>query len=145
MVGIQFQENSMKIYFAGSIRGGRDDKEIYLKIITLLQEYGEVLTEHIGDPNLTIHGEDLDIEYIYKRDMGWIRDADVLVADVSIPSAGVGYEIGYSESLGKKILCLYREGSEKRISGMIEGNKNLIIKNYKIVDDLDEIFKEFFK
>jgi 2'-deoxynucleoside 5'-phosphate N-hydrolase len=135
----------MKIYFSGSIRGGRDDKEIYLKIIGLLQEYGEVLTEHIGDKNLTDRGEvDLEDTYIYERDMAWLRDSDVIVADVSTPSVGVGYEIAYGETLGKKILCLYREGAEKRISGMIGGNKNLLVKNYTTVAELPEILKEAF-
>lgn len=135
----------MKIYFAGSIRGGRDDKDFYLEIISLLQNYGQVLTEHIGDPNLTIDGEDLEIEYIFKRDVAWIKDSDALVADVSTPSTGVGYEIGLAESLNKKVLCLYREGSEKRISGMIEGNKNITVKIYKTIEDIPQILKEFFE
>lgn len=136
----------MKIYFAGSIRGGRDDKETYSKIINLLQEYGEVLTEHIGHHGLTADGEvNVTDQYIYERDMAWLREAEVLVADVSTPSVGVGYEIGFAESLKKKILCLYREGSERKISGMINGNKNLVVKNYRTVEDLPQILKEFFK
>ncbi len=43
----------MKIYFAGSIRGGRDDAEIYSGIIELLKRYGDVLTEHVGDRTLS--------------------------------------------------------------------------------------------
>lgn len=136
----------MKIYFAGSIRGGRDNKEFYSKIITLLKNYGEVLTEHIGDHKLTALGEaDFSDEHIYERDMAWLKEADVLVADVTIPSIGVGYEIAYAEILNKKILCLYKEEAEKIISGMINGNKNLIVKTYKTVNNLSEILKEFFK
>lgn len=60
----------MKIYFAGSIRGGRDDKELYLEIINLLGKYGKVLTEHIGDKTLSALGEDGPTDkYIYDRDM----------------------------------------------------------------------------
>ena len=135
----------MKIYFAGSIRGGRDDKEIYSKIINLLGKYGEVLTEHVDNHKLTAQGEvNLKDDYIYKRDMAWLRNSDVLIADVSTPSVGVGYEIAFAETLGKRILCLYREGSEKKISGMVNGNKNLVIKLYKTVDDLSQILKDFF-
>ena len=49
----------MKIYFAGSIRGGRDEKyaEIYSQIIEFLQGYGQVLTEHIGKKDLNTMGE----------------------------------------------------------------------------------------
>ena len=117
----------MKIYFAGSIRGGRDDKELYLEVINLLGKYGKVLTEHIGDKTLSAMGEDgLTDEYIYDRDMAWLNEADVVVAEVTTPSLDVGYEIGKME--GKKpILCLYREQNGKRISAMIGGNKNVKI------------------
>ncbi len=135
----------MKIYFAGSIRGGREDQEIYFKIISLLQKHGQVLTEHVGDPNLSVHGEVLEIEYIYNRDVNWIKESDFLVAEVSTPSIGVGYEIGYAEALGKKVICLYRIGSEKRISGMIEGNRNILVKNYQNIEELPQIFEEFLK
>ena len=38
----------MKIYFAGSIRGGRKDAELYRKVIAALKEKHQVLTEHVG-------------------------------------------------------------------------------------------------
>ncbi|MEI7962017.1 MAG: nucleoside 2-deoxyribosyltransferase [archaeon] len=44
--------------------------------------------------------------YIFDRDVAWIKEADLVVAEVSMPSVGVGYEIGFAESLGKKIICL---------------------------------------
>ena len=37
------------IYFCGSIRGGKQDTMLYKRIIEQLKEYGEVLTEHVGD------------------------------------------------------------------------------------------------
>lgn len=134
----------MKIYFAGSIRGGRDDKELYLEIINLLGKYGKVLTEHIGDKTLSALGEDGPTDkYIYDRDMAWLNDADVVVAEVTTPSLGVGYEIGKME--GKKpILCIYREQNGKRISAMIGGNDNLKFLKYKEIVDLQKILDEFF-
>mgnify|MGYP006130978695 FL=1 len=42
----------MRIYFAGSIRGGRDEEANYLKIITYLTNFGQVLTEHVGSKNI---------------------------------------------------------------------------------------------
>ena len=59
----------MNIYFAGSIRGGRDDKELYLEVIKLLGKYGTVLTEHVGSKELTEMGEARSSEFIYNRDM----------------------------------------------------------------------------
>lgn len=135
----------MKIYFAGSIRGGRDDKKLYLEIINLLGKYGKVLTEHIGDKTLSAMGEDGPTdEYIYDRDMAWLNEADVVVAEVTTPSLGVGYEIGKMEDK-KPTLCLYREQDGKRISAMIGGNKNVKIEKYIVLKDLDSILERFFK
>lgn len=135
----------MKIYFAGSIRGGRDDKELYLEIINLLGKYGKVLTEHIGDKTLSAMGEDGPTdEYIYERDMAWLNEAGVVVAEVTTPSLGVGYEIGKMEN-NKPVLCLYREQDGKRISAMIGGNKNVKIEKYQTVDDLGPVLETFFK
>lgn len=95
----------MKIYFAGSITGGRVDAELYAHIILELQKHGEVLTEHLGLSTLTAYGEDKPLREIFERDVAWVREADVVVAEVTQPSLGVGYELGLAESLGKQILC----------------------------------------
>jgi len=68
----------MKIYFAGSVRGGRDDMESYLEIIHKLQKFGNVLTEHIGDKNLNKLGENKKGDFIRKRDLDWIRESDAV-------------------------------------------------------------------
>ena len=134
----------MKIYFAGSIRGGRDDKDLYLEIITLLNKYGSVLTEHIGNKDLSVLGEDgLTDEYIYERDMNWLQESDVVVAEITTPSMGVGYELGKTEGQ-KPILCLYRQQEGKRISAMINGSKNIQTKEYRELSDIDQILKDFF-
>lgn len=136
----------MKIYFAGSIRGGRDDKELYFSIIKLLQEYGQVLTEHIGDENLAQIGEiGFSDSEIFIRDMDWVRESDLIVAEVTQPSLGVGYEIGQAEAMGKRIICLCREQEGRRLSAMISGNNKLEVVRYEKKEDLDGIFLSKFK
>jgi hypothetical protein len=135
----------MKIYFAGSIRGGRENREYYRRIIENLQQYGQVLTEHIGGENLSSTGEDeLTDEQIYKRDLSWLKQSDVLVADISIPSLGVGYEIASAEALKKKILCIYRKKNNLNISAMIAGNNNLEVKGYIDLEELYHYLQKFF-
>ena len=133
-----------KIYFAGSIRGGRDDKDLYGQIIKMLGKYGKVLTEHIGDPNLSHLGEvGMTDEYIFERDMKWLNETDVFVAEVTTPSTGVGYEIGRVE--GKKpMLCLYRNREGKKISAMMIANKNINAKEYRDLVDVEKILEKFF-
>ena len=128
----------MKIYFTGSIRGGRNDADLYNLIIKLLSDYGEVLTEHIGLTNLTSNGENKPEDYIYNRDMEWLKESDVVIAEVTQPSLGVGYELGWAESNNKKIICLYREVEGKKLSSMIVGNKNFKKYKYENLSDLKE-------
>lgn len=136
----------MKIYFAGSIRGGRDDRALYLNIIQYLQQFGEVLTEHVGDQQLSVFGEDkLTDQGIYERDMDWLTSCDVVVAEVTTPSLGVGYEIGKAEDLGKTILCLYRKQPGKRLSAMLNGNSNVHNRTYQNREEAFKIISEFFE
>src|SRR5688500_237678 len=111
----------MEIYFAGPIRAGRDDHSIYLRIIELLRPYGRVLTEHIGAASLIDRGEDLDDCALHDRDLDWLLSAHLLVAEVTTPSLGVGYEIGRALEWGTRVICLYRPTSQRRLSGMIAG------------------------
>lgn len=134
----------MHIYFAGSIRGGREDAALYLQIIEYLKTFGEVLTEHIGDPNLTSLGDDGSTDkYIHDRDLEWLQSADVLVAEVTTVSMGVGYEIGRAVETGKKVLCLFRPDSGKNLSAMITGCEDLQLINYTNLEEAKKAIAEF--
>lgn len=135
----------MKIYFAGSIRGGRDDVDLYKQLIEYLSKYGEVLTEHIGSSKISSQGEDGDTEeYIYNRDMDWLSQADVIVAEVTQTSLGVGYEIGRAVGMGKNILCMYRPQEGKKLSAMIKGCKDVTNVEYSTLDEGKKILDEYF-
>ena len=117
----------MKIYFAGSIRGGRDDRELYSKITKLLSKYGTVLTEHVSSADLSAAGENRASEDIYERDIAWLSESDVVVAEVTTPSFGVGYEIAKAQEMDKRLLCLYRPTPHRSLSAMIAGNKYISV------------------
>jgi len=129
------------IYFAGSISGGRGDQSIYSQIIQLLRSHGDVLTEHFGDPDLTAAGESLADRDIHDRDIAWLRQADVLVAEVTTPSLGVGYEIGRAVEWGKRVVCLYRSSEGRRLSGMIAGCDAVDVHRYTDASQLPAILK----
>ena len=135
----------MKIYFCGSIRGGRQLALTYEKLITMLQEHGKVLTEHLGSDEI-IQTKDriLSDKAIHDRDMQWIVEADVLVAEVTVPSLGVGYEIGRALEMGKPILCLFNSASEQNLSAMIAGSDGVVQHYYENVEDLKNTLAQFF-
>jgi nucleoside 2-deoxyribosyltransferase len=135
----------VKIYFAGSIRGGRDDVDLYRQLIEYLSKYGEVLTEHVGSSKLSSQGEDGDTDkYIYDRDMEWLSEADVIVAEVTQTSLGVGYEIGRAVGMGKNILCMYRPQEGKRLSAMIKGCRDVTNVEYSTLEEGKKILDEYF-
>ena len=131
---------TMKIYFAGAIRGGREDTSIYLQIVSMLKRYGTILTEHVGDPNLDVRGEELSDQQIYDRDLEWLRSCDSLVAEVTKPSLGVGFEIAKATEWGIQVLCLYRPSESRSLSAMIAGCDKVTVETYRSVDELDAIF-----
>lgn len=136
----------MKIYFAGSIRAGRDDEEIYQKMIDYLKKYGQVLTEHVGFQDIiTKEVNKFTEQQIFERDMKWLNSADVLIAEVTTPSLGVGYEIAKAVELKKRVLCLYNPKPGKMLSAIISGDKNIIVKHYKTLKQAFKIIDEFFK
>ncbi len=121
----------MNIYFACSITGGREFEPVYQAIVAaLLADGHEVPTAHLTKATVAQAEGALAPRYVYERDVNWIQNCDVLIAEVSIPSHGVGYEIGYALNAGKRVICLYSEG--RKVSKMITGNPhpNLSVQMY---------------
>ena len=128
----------MKIYFAGSIRGGRIDAALYQRLIAYMQRTDIVLTEHIGRPDLNLleHGK-RDIE-IYDQDTAWLRESDVLIGECSCPSLGVGYELAYAEARG--IPChIFYDKTKTQLSAMLTGNPYFIIHPYSSEEEIYEV------
>ncbi|MBT3243147.1 MAG: nucleoside 2-deoxyribosyltransferase [Bacteroidetes bacterium] len=127
-----------KIYFCGSIRGGREDYKIYQELINYISDFAIVLTEHIGDVNVS--GDHLlsDIE-IHDRDMDWLRESDMIIAEVTQTSLGVGYEIGRAIELGKPVVCLYRQQKGRPLSAMITGSSEIQTFSYSDMKEAKEI------
>jgi 2'-deoxynucleoside 5'-phosphate N-hydrolase len=129
----------MKIYFSGSISGGRDHEAIYRHMVARLQAQGHhVLSAHVADPAALEADKDLPPREVFERDTHWVREAAALIAEVSTPSLGVGYEIALAVQLDKPVLCVYRSGV--RLSKMISGNSapNLTVAAYSAEVELDE-------
>lgn len=127
----------MRIFFAGSIRSGRNLMPVYKQIIQLLKKMGHtIVSEHVASTRLEEAEAKLTDEEIFKSDTGFIDECDCLIAEVTMPSIGVGYEICYAVSKGKRVLCLYKKGTN--VSAMVLGNKDLISIPYVNTEDLRE-------
>ena len=133
----------MKIYVSGSIYGGLEKIDTYKVLIDELEKYGEVLTKQIADPNTIENEKYQKDEDIYNDLEKKLISADLVIAEVTIPSLGVGYEIGYADKLGKRIIAIYDENYVTKVSTMIRGNKRITLIPYRdikeIIENLDNI------
>lgn len=119
-----------KVYFACSVRGGGDTSNYKALLDIIKKSGGSVLSEIFVNDAIQFSGSPLPSPDIYRRDIDMIKEADVIIAEVTNPSLGVGYELGYAENLGKPILCLFDSTSNRRLSAMIEGNPSVIVTVY---------------
>ena len=127
----------MKIYFSAAISAGRSYAPIYKKMAETLTENGlTVLTEHVADLNVLQMEKSFSATEIYNRDIRLIHDCDLLLAEISHPSTGVGYEIAYALLSDKPVIATYLSGL--KVSKMITGNtqQNLYIYTYESINDL---------
>ena len=134
----------MKIYFACSITGGRDDEDIYQQLVgILLSMEVDVPTANIAETGIEELDAREDPADIYYRDVSWIEESDLLIAEVSTPSHGVGYEIGYALDLNKPVLCLYRQ--QVVISKMILGNPHplLTVLSYQDLNEAEKLIRKY--
>jgi len=127
----------LKIYLSGSIRGGRELQSNYQIIYDYLQNNGhEVLTHHVASPDVIEIENSMTNAEIYTQDINWLQMCDIVIAEVSIPSLGVGYEIAYALHLNKPVLGVYEV--KRVISAMILGNTspNLTLHSYNSISQL---------
>ncbi len=125
------------VYFCGAIRGGRTLQPLYAQIVTFLQKRGwEVLTKHVAAPDVLAqeHRTHFSTADIYARDLRWLRACDLVVADVSVPSLGVGVELATAQQLGKPIVCLCQ--ADAALSALVEGNPHLRVLRYQDPSEL---------
>ena len=134
----------MNIYFACSITGGREFESVYQEFTDILLSDGhEVPTSHLAGSNVMALERVIEPREVYERDVAWICACDALIAEVSVPSHGVGYEIGFALEQSKPVLCLAQTG--RMVSKMITGNSqpSLTIKFYRDTVEGIAIIREF--
>lgn len=116
----------MRIYLACTVRGDRSSLKAVRRIHQWLTDRGhDVLTAHLlADDVEAAEASHTDRE-IFLRDVTWVESADVVIAEASGSSFGVGFEVGYT--LGRaphtrqRVCVLYRADRHGAISRLISG------------------------
>jgi len=138
----------MKIYFTASTSGNGNLVPLYTQIINILLEYKVTLTSgpQIISSHMLEEDKKLTSKHIYERQRKRIEESDMIIAEASKPSHGVGGEIVYALSLGKPVLALVHTQFEDHISPMVAGNpsENFFIEYYDD-DSLHNKLSDFIK
>ena len=134
---------SMKIFLAGSIRGGRQMQPVYQHIYDFLRSRGyNVLSWHVVDPDSDETEAKMSEQEIYRRDISLLKESDCLIAEVTVPSIGVGYEICRALEAGIPVLCVH--DTDANVSAMLLGNPNrdMQVQEYYDMNSLEKILSQ---
>lgn len=114
-------------------------------MIDYISRKDKVLTEHIGKTAISMKQQTRIIDsHIYERDVNWLQSCDMVIAECSNASLGVGYELAYAEAHNIPVFVFYNKHSSS-LSAMINGNRYFTIIPYEaeeeIYPELDKILK----
>lgn len=143
---LPINQTKMRIYFLGTITGGREFVDHYKFIVKTLEELGHVvLSKQTADDKISQQGEPLTSSFLFDREKQKIDLCDLLVAEVSATGVGTGYFIHYALLQHKPVLVLNSKSLNQRQSIVIEGNpsQNLYLEHYNFTNlktKLDKFF-----
>lgn len=113
------------------------DAELYARIISYIKKTDIVLTEHIGCTDINLKEQGKKDAEIYDQDTAWLRESDMLIAECTCPSLGVGYELAYAEKIGTPCHIFY-DCSKTHLSAMLTGNPYFNIHPYQSEEEIYE-------
>lgn len=67
-----------------------------------------------------------------------------MVAEVTTPSLGFGYEIGRAVAMKKRVVCLFRKNESVQLSAMIGGSDGVTMHEYEAVQEASNILSDVF-
>jgi len=133
----------MRVYFGFTVAGSRSSVEAAKKIVDVLQSMGhEVLTSHLLREDAWEGDRRLPPQEVFARDMRWLAQCDIFIAEVSGAAVGLGFKTGYLlGATQKKTILFYERAAEPKISLLIVGNThpNCVLAPYSRLDELEEL------
>jgi nucleoside 2-deoxyribosyltransferase len=140
----------MNIYLACTVRGDRGAIETTRALADAIESMGHtVLTRHLLCDEADTEEGQLSERAVFERDLEWLDEADVLIAEASGSSYGVGFEVGYvigrATETGQRVLLLYDASQRSKVSRLIVGNAHPACTTYPYRDAEDLVrFVEVF-
>jgi nucleoside 2-deoxyribosyltransferase len=135
----------MIVYLACTVRGDRGGVLAGRAICERLEHHGhQVLTKHLLADEVEAAESRITEQEVFRRDMEWLSACDVLVAEASGSSYGVGFEVGYvlgrARTSGQRVVLLYDAARRGKVSRLITGNDDPACTTfgYQSIEELTE-------
>jgi nucleoside 2-deoxyribosyltransferase len=132
----------MKVFFIAD-RRAKDKMKVYNDIIKEIEKSGSKVDR--SWINRSSEEDSHDIENAYKRNMKSIKEADVVVAEVTELTSGVGFLISTALNQKKPVLALFNKANGGTPSNTLKGSNNKLM-DYReyTVNDIPSQIKGFF-
>ena len=132
----------MNVYLACTVRGDRAAVGLLRGVADAIEAQGHtVLTRHLLADHPDAAESQLTERAVFERDLRWLEASEVLIAEASGSSYGVGFEVGYvlgrSQDTGQRVLLLYDAARRGLVSRMIAGNTHPACTTYPYRDATD--------
>ena len=132
----------MNIYLACTVRGDRGAITAARALAVSLECLGHtVLTRHLLADDVETGESALTEREVFERDLRWLDSADLLIAEASGSSYGVGFEVGYvlgrADATGQRVLLFYDAQRRAMVSRLISGNSHPRCTTYPYRDAAD--------
>jgi nucleoside 2-deoxyribosyltransferase len=135
----------MKIYFGFTVAGDRSSLETARSMVRCLEGLGhEVLTRHLVSDDARAADRLLGPRMVYERDMAWLEECDLFIAEVSGSSFGLGFETGYLlGATQNEVILFYNLNVTEKISLLITGNThpNCTLVPYSSLTEVEAFIK----
>jgi 2'-deoxynucleoside 5'-phosphate N-hydrolase len=142
----------VNIYLACTVRGDRCAIDSTRALAATVESLGHtVLTSHLLSDDVELAESKLREAEVFERDLAWLAQADVLIAEASGSSFGVGFEVGYflaiAKGTGRRVLLAYDATRRDKVSRLIVGNShpNCTTYAYRDAGDLRQAVRTFLQ
>jgi nucleoside 2-deoxyribosyltransferase len=127
-----------KVYYAVNLIMESDNPHLIKINKEILPKYAEIIPWFGTGPVD-------DMRTLYNMDIKAVESADLIIAEVSYPSHGVGMEVMHAVHCGKPVLAIAQEG--KMVSRMLRGidYEKFRFNWYKDYEDLEILLESYFK
>lgn len=121
-------KNMKRIYFGTSFNHRKEYENLYQKMITYFNKYGIEVYSFVFEYNGPTENKVMLANALNEMDK-----SDLIIADASYVSLGVGMEVGYFKGKGKKVIFLHRKSTF--LDENMEGVSDYLVE-YESDDDI---------